>query len=228
MISQYEVIQSHISKFKDMLYTSCPAKVIKVNLVGNSIESINVRPTVARLYPSGDIHDRPIIYKVPVVFPSGGGGIFSFPISVGDTVLLMFMMEDNENFLNDSSPIPKSLRQFSYNDAVAIPSLYPFNKNLQPSSENVELKFKDTVISIDPNGDIVIDGAENVTIKNSTTVTIVSTDIVLDGSVTCTGALRVDGDLTSGGDVSTDAGISLNSHKHSGVRTGDSVSGAPV
>lgn len=227
VISQYEVIQSHIKKFKDTLYTSCPAEVIKVNIVGEYIESVDVVPSVARVYVDGLIKNRPPIYKVPLVYQSGGGGLLSFPVAIGDTVLLHFMMDDNESFLSDSTPVPNSLRQFNYNDAVATPCLYPFSKNLQPSSDKVELKFRGSSISIDQEGNIVIDGAENVTVSNSTNVSIISTNIILDGSVTCTGSLRVDGEVTAGGDVVTDGGISLNTHKHGLVRKGTDDSGVP-
>jgi hypothetical protein len=228
MNSQYEVIQSHISKFKDMLYTSLPAKVLKVNYSGDSIESVNVVPTIARTYSDGESRRRATIYSVPVIFPSGGGGLLSFPIAVDDTVLLIFNGDDNENFLDGSSEVAKSRRQFSYNDAIAIPCLYPFNKNLKPSKDKVELKYKGSSISIDSNGDIVIDNAANVTINNATTVRVVSNEINLESNtVNCTGNLNVTGAIV-GGSVSTESGIDLEGHKHKEVRSGTSVSGVPV
>ena len=156
MISQYEVIQSHISKFKDTLYTSCPAIVTEVHLSGESIESVSVRPTIARVYTDGDIRTKPIINNVPVVFPSAGGGILSFPIEVGDTVLIIFCKEDIENFINGTSEIPRTLRRFSYNDAIAIPSLYPTSKNLQPSKDDTVLKYNGNSITLKKDGGIEV------------------------------------------------------------------------
>ena len=141
MSSQYEAIQSHISKFKDMLYTSLPAKVIKVNYEGDSIKSVNVVPTIARTYSDGTSLRRPTIYSVPIVFPSGGGALLSFPIAVDDTVLLVFNGDDADNFLSGSGELSNSNRHFSYNDAIAFPCLYPFDKNLEPSKDKVELQY---------------------------------------------------------------------------------------
>ena len=230
MISQYEVIQSHIAKFKDMLYTSLPARIIKVNYQGDSIESVNVIPTIARKYADGEVRNRPIIYRVPVVFQSGGGGLLSFPLAVDDTVLLVFSGDDHDNFLQGISQIPTTRRQFGYTDAIAIPCLYPFNSNLQPSKNKVELKYKGSSISIDGEGNILIDKADNVTISNATTVNIVSSsEINLDTpKVNCSGDLRIEGSITTAGDVTTDAGISLQNHKHGLVKTGTSSSGVAL
>lgn len=235
-VSQYEVIQSHINKFKDMLYTSSPAEVVTVNKVGDYIESVDVYPSVARVYRDGDIRPKSKIYKVPLVFPSGGGGLLSFPISVGDTVLLIFAGDDNENFLNGSSVVPKTYRKFSYNDAIAIPCLYPLQSNLEPSSTKVELKYRGSSISIAQNGDIdikdatnvTISGVTNVSIEGATDVTIESEEINLTATqVNISGELRVDGGVSTGGDVSTDDGVSLNEHKHKLVKAGTDVSGEP-
>ena len=230
MISQYEVIQSHIAKFKDMLYTSLPAKIVQVNYQGDSIESVNVIPTIARKYADGEVRNRPIIYKVPIVFQSGGGGLLSFPIAVGDTVLLIFSGDDHDNFLQGVSQIPTTRRQFGYTDAIAIPCLYPFNSNLQPSKDKVELKYKGSSISIDGEGNVVIDKATNVTVSNATTVNIISSsEINLDTpTVNCSGNLRVEGSVNAAGDVVLDSGITLATHTHGLVRAGTDVSGVPI
>lgn len=166
MATQYEAIQSHIAKLKDNIYTSLPAKVTSVNTEGGVIKSVDVKPSVGRRYSDGDKRSRSTLQQVPVVFPSAGGGILSFPVSVGDTVLLVFAQADLDNFLLSESELPRTMRQFSINDPVAICGLYPFQNNLNPSSSDVELKFNGNSIVLKSDGSIQVVTGSTVSVRN--------------------------------------------------------------
>ena len=224
-----DAIQSHIDKLKDSLYTSSIAEVTNVQTLAEGILAVDVVPYNARVYNTGQIVKKPTIYTVPLVFPSGGGGVLSFPIQVGDPVLLMFTKEDNDGYLaGNGSEVPKTNRKFSYNDAIAIPCVYPFQNNLQPSKDDVELKFKSSSIKIDKDGNVAVSSVGKVTIEAASEVDINVTTVNLNADVVnCTGSLNVTGDIVADGDVSTALGISLNTHIHSDVRAGTDVSGAP-
>jgi len=60
--------------------------------------------------------------------------------------------------------------------------------------------------------------AEDEVIVNTATATVNASDSVTIDSpqTTCTGELRVDGGVSVGSDVETDAGFSANTHKHVG------------
>lgn len=238
MIDLYKVIQSHIAKFKNTLYTNTIAEVVQVNLRGDVIESVDVRPSISRIYLDGEIVEKPIIYQVPIIWPSGGGAIISFPLEVGDTVMLVHSKEDITNFLRDRqvSP-PDTLRKFSYNDAVAIPCVNPLRDNLDPISNKLELKYKDTKINIDQEGNVEIDCVANVRVINSIqasvnaseSITLTTPRVTIDSAETLvTGSLTVSGDITTESDVITSSIPSLNTHKHLGVRTGTDKSGNPT
>jgi phage baseplate assembly protein gpV len=64
----------------------------------------------------------------------------------------------------------------------------------------------DATIEISGNCKVVIGGDATIEVAGSTLLDCPST--------TVTGDLRVDGEVSVGGDVNTDAGISLNKHKH--------------
>lgn len=234
----YRTIQSHINKFKDTLYTSSVGEVVEVNYEGDSIKSVDVRPSVNRLYIDGEERQKPVIFNVPVLFPSGGGAIISFPIQVGDTVLLVFGKEDIQNFLKDKAPkAPATLRKFSYNDAIAIPCLTPFTENLQPSKDALEIKFKGASIRIDKDGnvvvsspkDVIVKDALNVSVTASEKITVKSPTLVLDCTeVTVTGSLAVSGNISTEADIVTADIPSLNTHKHDLIKTGTDTSGEPV
>lgn len=71
----------------------------------------------------------------------------------------------------------------------------------------------DATIEISGNCTVVIGGDATINVAGSTLLDCPST--------TVTGDLRVDGEVSVGGDVNTDAGISLNKHKHK-ILTGSS------
>jgi len=229
-MSLFTVIQSHISKLKDTLYTNSIGEIVAVNITGNSISSVDVRPSVNRLYNDGEERLKPVIHNVPVVFPSGGGGIISFPLSVGDTVLLVFGREDISNFLKDKRlGRPATQRKFSINDAIAIPCLTPFSDTLNPSKDKVELKYKGSVVSIDNEGNVEVKSQSKVSVDAIGEVRVKSPTLVLDcPQVTIIGALNVTGNVSTDGDLITPIIPSLNTHKHGLIQTGTSLSGEPL
>ena len=114
---------------------------------------------------------------------------------------------------------------------------YPYNKVYQTenghfkeyddTSENLRIREQhasgtytemqhdglDATIEISGNCTVVIGGDATINVAGSTLLDCPST--------TVTGDLRVDGEVSVGGDVNTDAGISLNKHKHK-ILTGSS------
>jgi hypothetical protein len=145
------------SKVRGGVYTILPAKVTNVNNFQKN-QIINAIPLVGRLYQEDQTYLEPReIFNIPVIFPSAGGGILSFPIKKDDGVLLLFSMRDLDNW-EDSNGIeilpPLSSRMHSVTDAIAIAGLYTKNNNLSPNPTDVEIKFSGSSIKMKPNGDI--------------------------------------------------------------------------
>lgn len=165
-LSPYEVINSHILRLKNNINTNFVAEVTKVNTVGDYIESVNVRPVVNKVYVRDGLSTpRAEVYNVPVVFPSAGGGILSFPIQIGDTVVVVCSQEDIDKWKEDGvKGNPNTARRLSLTDAIALPSIYPRGKNLKPPKDHTELKFKngsikindDSIVEITTESDVVI------------------------------------------------------------------------
>lgn len=159
---------NYVSLLRDLIrstqrniYTSLPARVINYY---PQEQCVDVKPILRQRFDenTGSV-EMPVIYKVPVLFPSAGGGILSFPINsekdategTGDIVMLEFSMRSMDEWLTNTQEgdvIPESNRYHSLTDAIAKPSLYKFGVNLNPHAENVELKFKDTIISLQDDG----------------------------------------------------------------------------
>lgn len=163
-----------------MLYTVSPGRIESVNIENNLIVSVDVRPSVNTLYSDGVSTKRPLISNVPILFPSGGGGIMSFPVSVGDPILIAFCREDIQSFLYDGvDGDPETLRRFSQTDAIAIPCMYPFDESLGISPDDVNIKFKDSNITITKDGDISIFSSGNFLVEASGGVSIKNGEVEL-------------------------------------------------
>lgn len=92
---------------------------------------VSVQPLVAdgAVDETGErFTDRlPVINGVPVVFPGGGGMRITFPIAVGDTVLLVFASSSIDRWLALGGEVdPLDDRRHHIADAIAIPGLVDF------------------------------------------------------------------------------------------------------
>lgn len=223
-----ELLDNCLSYQLDDLHTMLPAVIIAIDY---TTRKVSVQPTIKKRKRDGDsdakgLQDMAIIQNVPLVTPASKLAMLSIPVKVGDEVLLGFFERSVDNYLysDGSKPIdPQDYRKHDYNDAVAIIGLNTFKSALGMHPENVVLLMnadtsKECKLSLTPSGEVVIDsplkitlnGAEEVNV-NTTKANITASDSVKIDSpqTTCTGDLRVDGEVSTGGDVHTDAGISL-------------------
>lgn len=230
-----DLIQAMVDHNLWDLHTAIPAKIIEIDYES---QKASVQPLIKERYRDADenpkgLVDMPIILGVPVIFPSAGNGILTFPPKKGEKVLLIFSERSTDNFVigeGDSPVDPQDFRKHHYTDAFCISGLYPFKKALGIHPENAVFRMnvgggQECKIELTPAGDIIITSPTKVTV-NATSEAIVNTEkatITASDSVkidtpqtTCTGKLRVDGEISAGGDVKTDAGFSANTHKHIG------------
>lgn len=164
-ITLKDTIQSNIEKYLNNMYTAIPAQVLSYDA---ALQEVEVQPAINEIYMDGQKAIRGAKSKVPVIFPSAGGGILSFPIQAGDTVLLLYSMRNIDNWLvGDGGTVdPETLRKFSENDCVALVGLTPTPKLLNPNPDDVELKFKDNRITLKANGDVEVVTASKLSVSN--------------------------------------------------------------
>jgi len=209
-------IQKHL---EDSLYTCIPA-VVENTEKFETHQTIAVSIAINRTLPNRTFVKGAFLGDIPVIFPSAGGGLLSFPIKKGDTVLVCFSKRNIEDWrAGDGSPIsPRLQRHFSVADGIAIAGLYTSATNLNPDPDHVVLKFAGSNVTLYNNGDVQVVAAGNL-------------NAVAAGNIA----------LTAVGDVSIDAAnVSINSsslthngvsvgdtHVHGGVVSGGSTSGVP-
>lgn len=206
----------------------------------HSTQKASVRPIIKRGYSDGREDVQPVIHEVPVIFPRSSGASLTFPVTPGDTVLLVFSDIALERWLADGKERgPGDLRQHALTDAVAIPGLIPFSTgSLAENNEDVLLTFEGSQVRLTGGGDIELDTGGKVKINAVDKVEVTAPDIELTGQAKITltapqiGIAAEQSTVTgtfnlSGGDIIADD-VSLKEHVHEGVSSGSEETGLPV
>lgn len=164
--------------------TAIPAVIISMPRF-SSQQVVSVRPLINRVFEDGTDITCADVYDVPVAFPTGGGGIMTFPLVVGDTVLLVYSMRSLDEWMDSdgSTQTPIDNRHFHRTDAIAIPGIYTRSTSLAPSPTDVEIKFKNMNIIMQPDDTLTLkSNASSITLAPSGDI-----NIAASGDVNITG-----------------------------------------
>lgn len=110
------------------LHTALPGRVQSYDA---ATQTADIEPMIKRGVPTGGEEDEvaletlPVLPSVPVLFPSGGQCFVTFPLAVGDPVLLVFCERDTSQFRGTgavSDPGVPTMHGLS--GAVAIPCAF--------------------------------------------------------------------------------------------------------
>jgi hypothetical protein len=107
-----------------------PGRVVRYDA---ATQQVDVQPIPKDRYFDEDgaavVQARPVVPSVPVMFPGGGGYTVTFPIEVGDVVILLFSGVSIDKWLGASSDReldPETHARHTLADAVAIPGIKSF------------------------------------------------------------------------------------------------------
>lgn len=169
---------------------------------------------VQRVDINGSVFTPPPIIEVPVQF-AGGDYHLEFELSSGDEGMIYFAQRCVDGWIQTGGVAANPIARFhNPQDAFFSPGFRSQPNRLQAFQNNgIRLASRD--------------GAQFAWLKNDGTVAVENAAghirIAVDGTVTINGAT-----ITPSGDVISAAGISLDTHKHSGVTPGSGNSGVPV
>lgn len=238
------MVENAISYHLEDLHTLLPARIVEIDYKTRKVSvqpSIKKKKRDGDNDAKG-LQDMAIIQNIPLIVPASKLAIISIPAKVGDEVLVGFFERSVDTYLfsDGATPVdPKDYRRHDYNDAVAVVGLNTFSNALEMHPEDLVIKMNATLanectISFKPSGDVVVDtpakfivnATGNVEVNTSADAIVnasgnltatIGGDTTIDcGQTTITGEVRIDGGLSVGADVNTDAGFSANNHKHIG------------
>jgi len=124
---------------------------------------VSVQPALKIKREGGDPMALPELMDVPLIYPGGNGFRLTFPIAVGDTVLLIFSERAIETWLDSGDVVdPASSRAFDLSDAIAIPGLIPYS-GAGAIPAGVTLTYGSAVVALGDDGVVSINGHLEVT-----------------------------------------------------------------
>ena len=167
------------------LYTAMPGIVVTVRDNFNRL-SVDVQPSVNIKNKDGTTKERPVVLNVPVQMPSSSTAALTFPVNVGDPVLLVYSMRSVDNWKRGQGrpSVPNDNRKFDKRDCIAIPGIWPFAQSVNNPSVRVwshntgdlvivnNIGGTENEVRLHQGGNITINTNQNVEVNcNNATVT---------------------------------------------------------
>lgn len=224
----YEVAKDVFDLMLGEMHQHLPARVVAYDA---NKRKATVQPLIKYRDRSAGVDskglvDMPVIQGVPVMMLGTDNCLVHIPVEVGSKVMLCFSSKAGDTFKlsnNEQTVDPDDDRIFDVNDCYCIPvAPMAFSRAVGSDSSDLRLIMNlgsgnECSVSLAPSGDVTIDSPTKL-IVNAPVVEVNASESVTITSpqTTCTGDLRVDGEVSSGGDMVTDAGSSANTHKHLG------------
>lgn len=242
-------LQLMLSGTQAKLWTAMPGVVSEVNL---GDQTLSVQPAIQGVITSKDgtqtTVNLPLLVDVPIVWPRAGGFSLTFPIQAGDEVLVVFSSRCIDTWWeNGGVGVQAEARMHDLSDGFAIlaPTSQP-KKISGVSTDSVQLRNDngDAYVEINTSGNVrIVSGSEvdisapNVNINCTDADVTASGDAKINGdTVEVIGSTQIDltapniivtGSMDITGGVSID-GIPFDTHRHTGVQSGPSLTGGPV
>lgn len=211
--------------FKDM--ENClPCQVVKVH----SRSLVDVRPLIQKIDEDGNRVSRQEITNIPVETDGAGNILMSFPVSVGSLGWIHASDRDISIFLQGySESQPGTARMHSFSDARFIPDIMTNFEVAEEDATAVVIQNRDgsVKVALDETEIRVASGSVEILIDDSAVTGIAPGGFNLNGfTINAAGEFSTPTGLTSsGGDVTTATGNSIDGHDHDvvGVQTGPST-----
>ena len=208
------------------------AKIISVSTKGTEgTKTVTAQPLICQIDANGNALPSPKLVEIPHYRVQAGAGAFVVNPHVGDIGVFVCAKRDISNIKNGVTDpqTPASFRSFDLADAIMIATIHTGTAStyvyIDPDNGTIEIKA--------PTSLTVNTAAATINASGSTSIN--SPETTISGHVTIKGGLsvsggegaQVDGSLTTTDDVVAN-GISLDTHRHSGVQAGGSNTGTPI
>lgn len=195
-----DLVNNNIFSALSEVHTITIGKIVKVNT-----KTIDVKPTFKRKIQDREI-EYPVFTNVPPIFLNGGANSITFPLSVGDDVLLMVNERCFDNWYEGlDNKTPLEYRFFDYSDSFALVGIQPKSKAHTIPTDGRTHQTGDTLAvgDYEQQGNYTRTGTMNMT-----------GNFTLTGDLNVTGNINVVGNVgITSGDLTID-GVSFKTHTH--------------
>lgn len=197
-LDQLSIIKDAVNSELVKVQTCLPAIVVAVNFEANTVD---VQPAIQATAQQADgtlqLVNYPVLQDLPIVFPSGGGCVMTFPIKENDECQVIFSSRCIDLWWQSGGIQPQfEPRKHDLSDGFAF-----FGGRSQPnrvdniSEDSVQIRSDDgqTFISLNPEeGKVTIEATNTVVdseVEFKKTV-IFRANVIMDGNLDVAGALK--------------------------------------
>lgn len=217
-----ELLDLHFLEKMKNVYTAIPAHVLAFN---PETQTAQVEIGIKRVDVNGQSYVPPPIIECPVLF-SGDKWTLEIQIDPKCEGLAIFSQRCIDGWITTGGTAENPLCRFhDISDALFIPGFRPNPTAIKSFSNNgIRLRNADgsQFAWLKNDGSIAIEnGKGHIKIAKDGTVTINGVTIDVNGNITTQSTVTAQNNIVGGG-------ISLNSHRHSGVESGLGTSGGPI
>lgn len=203
-----EAFKSGVEAHLYNVWTAIPAII---NTVDYTKQTLTAQPAIKASMldeQQNETHvNLPLLVDVPFQIYGGAGFVLTMPNLEGSECLIVFSSRCIDGWWQNGGVQPQAeLRNHDLSDGMAIIGFR--------SQPHVVANYNTSAPELR-----TIDGSTKITL-NSGNVTITSANVTINGNVSVNGTITSTGDIKAGS-------ISLDNHKHGGVATGSSTTGAP-
>lgn len=199
-----EVLESNFSYMLGGVNTAIPGVIVSIR-DGLASSYVDVQPTINMVSEDSDPIPRPVVLNCPLMFPVSRSGGITFPVNVGDPVLLIYSMRGMDTWKrgDGGSTTPVDFRKMDGRDCIAIPGLHPMNMSMNNPSRRTNAHSTDdttvtvglgtpneTEVRLKPSGQVVVNAPGSVVV-NTPNAEVNAPTIKLNGNVEITGVLLV-------------------------------------
>lgn len=154
-----EVIRISLEAFAQGLMVSRPGRVVAIDAALQCVDVLPLLQERTVLEDGSEQNERmPVVSRCPIVFPGGGGFRLSFPVAVGDQVLLLWTDRALDKWKQHGDEVdPIDLRRHHISDAIALVGLMDFGHATavpldrvslsKPGGPSVELTASDVILN---------------------------------------------------------------------------------
>ena len=141
------------------LHTAMPGYIEKFDA---SKQLADVQPALKRAFANGKVEPLPVVTNVPVVYPRSSKFSITYPLEVGDPVLIIFSERSIDRWAAQGGIVdPADTRKHALSDAFCIPGGSPSTNPIQNvSKEHARIQFDKAVLEIQSAGKFKIKGQQ--------------------------------------------------------------------
>ena len=141
-----DILKQSVRSGLENVHTAIPGEVVEFDAAE---AKARIRPLVRRKLANGDIQPLADVYEVPVLYPSSGDSVVSWPLLVGDSGILIFAERNIDAWLQRGGvQDPPSKRRFDLTDGMFVPGLWSFNEAPEVLPDAMLLQYKGSRIEM--------------------------------------------------------------------------------